>query len=456
MLLELVYFTTISLICLILIRKYILQRRITKNSIAFFHLYCSSGGGGERVLWSTIETIFTNYPDYRITIYCHKSVPTDTSLVLKKVKETFKIDLRCMASRLELIPLRCSSLIEARRYPFLTLLMQSVGSILLAIEAVIRLTPEVYIESMGFTFTLPVFRLHKCKVITYVHFPIISSDMIHNVRTSSHASFNNREIFVRSSLLRNLKLVYYRLMAGAYGFAGRQADLVMVNSSWTQNHISSLWHTKAHIVYPPCDVDSFKLASVNADRGDSSALKIVSLAQFRPEKRHQLQIEAFDQFLNKSNARDSRLTLYGGCRDESDRGRVRELRELVETLDLGANVDIVVNAPFEQLLEGMRDADVAIHTMENEHFGIVLLEFMAAGLIVVAHNSGGPRIDIIDDGQSGFLADDVASFSQRLVAISRMSLKERQEMRQAAQKKADQFTNQKFADRFVELTRELL
>jgi alpha-1,2-mannosyltransferase len=35
--------------------------------------------------------------------------------------------------------------------------------------------------------------------------------------------------------------------------------------------------------------------------------------------------------------------------------------------------------------------------MKDEHFGINLIEFMAAGLIVVAHNSGGPKLDIIKD-----------------------------------------------------------
>lgn len=38
-----------------------------------------------------------------------------------------------------------------------------------------------------------------------------------------------------------------------------------------------------------------------------------------------------------------------------------------------------------------------LHTMWNEHFGISVVELMAAGLVVVAHNSGGPKLDIIPD-----------------------------------------------------------
>lgn len=33
--------------------------------------------------------------------------------------------------------------------------------------------------------------------------------------------------------------------------------------------------------------------------------------------------------------------------------------------------------------------------MWNEHFGISLVEMMAAGLIVVGHRSGGPLRDIV-------------------------------------------------------------
>ena len=43
----------------------------------------------------------------------------------------------------------------------------------------------------------------------------------------------------------------------------------------------------------------------------------------------------------------------------------------------------------------LRKASVGIHTMWNEHFGISVVEMMAAGLVVVAHNSGGPSMDIV-------------------------------------------------------------
>lgn len=45
----------------------------------------------------------------------------------------------------------------------------------------------------------------------------------------------------------------------------------------------------------------------------------------------------------------------------------------------------------------MGRAKVGLHTMWNEHFGIGVVEYMAAGLIPVAHKSGGPLMDIVTE-----------------------------------------------------------
>ena len=37
--------------------------------------------------------------------------------------------------------------------------------------------------------------------------------------------------------------------------------------------------------------------------------------------------------------------------------------------------------------------------MWNEHFGIGVVEMMAAGMVTVAHDSGGPKADIIQVGE---------------------------------------------------------
>lgn len=438
--------------------KILLRGRIRENTIGIFHLYCSSGGGGERVLWHCIKALLSRYPQYTIHIYTHKHANEDPLKILTGARDLFKIDLISdsrIIERLEFIPLKWSYLVEAKRYPYMTLFFQNLASVLLAIQAAYQLTPEVYLETIGFAYTLPVFKLLGCSTITYVHYPTISVDMIKDVSTSTHASFNNREIFVKSSLLRKLKLSYYNVLVYLYRLAGRQADLVIVNSTWTQQHIESLWGVTTNVIFPPCDIDSFNVIynerkSKKIEKSTNS-LNITSIAQFRPEKNHQLQIEAFDYFVNQVDAPDSRLVLYGGCRGAGDHRRVEFLRDLVERLDLNSRIDLVVNAPFEKLLQGMSNSDVALHTMVNEHFGIVLVEFMAAGLITVAHDSGGPKFDIITDGVDGFLARDAIEFGEKLVKISRMDPKERQTMQTNAVTKSKRFSAQSFEERLIRL-----
>lgn len=82
--------------------------------------------------------------------------------------------------------------------------------------------------------------------------------------------------------------ICFMLLIDAEGFL----QVVMVNSSWTRDHIRSLWwnwHAPIR-VYPPCDTDA--LQRLPLDR-KLKRLYLVSVAQFRPEKNHLLQLQAF-------------------------------------------------------------------------------------------------------------------------------------------------------------------
>lgn len=50
-------------------------------------------------------------------------------------------------------------------------------------EALTAFVPDLYVDSMGYAFTLPIFRyLGGCKVASYVHYPTVSTDMLSVVR----------------------------------------------------------------------------------------------------------------------------------------------------------------------------------------------------------------------------------------------------------------------------------
>lgn len=70
---------------------------------------------------------------------------------------------------------------------------------------------------------------------------------------------------------------YYRFFAVLYGAVGSLADVVMVNSTWTQGHILELWGAqKAEVVFPPCDTHGLTSLGVQGRKPH-----IISVAQFR-------------------------------------------------------------------------------------------------------------------------------------------------------------------------------
>ena len=89
------------------------------------------------------------------------------------------------------------------------------------------------------------------------------------------------------------------------------------------------------------------------------------------------------------------MVIMGSTRHADDVALLQSLQHTVTSLHLEAYVRFIPNAPYPVLQQYMQNSCVGIHTMWNEHFGISVVELMAAGLIVVAHNSGGPRMDII-------------------------------------------------------------
>jgi alpha-1,2-mannosyltransferase len=180
-----------------------------------------------------------------------------------------------------------------------------------------------------------------CQVAAYVHYPSISSDMIGRV-ASRESSHNNASDVASSSLYTTLKLIYYRCFALIYSLVGSGAHIVMVNSSWTKGHIDSLWNVKSTVVYPPCDTEAFKDFPLrNRER------VIVSVAQFRPEKGHSLQLEAMEQLLKdhpeyrqkegSENPRAVQLVMVGSARNPSDEARIEYLRAKAKELGISVS-----------------------------------------------------------------------------------------------------------------------
>lgn len=451
--------TVLSLIFALLfmtIRTLIRNRwRTTPNNqtvVGFFHPYCNAGGGGERVLWCAIRALQTKYGNINCVVYTGDvdSTPED---ILNRAQTRFNITFQ---REVRFVYLTQRKWVEASTYPYFTILGQSIGSMLLGLEALLKLAPDIYLDTMGYAFTIPIFKyIGGCKVGCYVHYPTVSTDMLQRVadRRTIH---NNASIVSNNRLFSSVKVIYYQLFAVLYGFAGRCSDAVMVNSSWTRQHILQIWRQQAvtFLIYPPCNVTQFQNIPLHDD-SRKATISIVSVGQFRPEKDHRLQIQAFHLLLG--NVSDSirarlRLELIGGCRNEEDENRVQELQMLCKELNVQEHVHFYLNVSFTDLKHRLENATIGLHTMWNEHFGIGVVECMSAGLVTLAHDSGGPQMDIVTEYEgkpTGFLASDAHSFADTMEKIIMMHPEKRLEIRQNARNSTTRFSEFIFETNFL-------
>ncbi|EPZ33347.1 Glycosyl transferase, family 1 domain-containing protein [Rozella allomycis CSF55] len=412
----------------------LLGRLFRTKKVVFFHPFCMSFGGGERVLYTWMKFLKN---DKEIMI-----LTGEKSIDIMKIRERFDIDL--LNYPIKVVSLHTRRLLDPLLFPIATLFFQILGSLIIGLDCCAKLlfkSPEVLVDTTGCAFIYPIIKLFLgCKIVSYVHYPFISSDMLQMV-SKRESNYNNKNYITNNSALTQVKLYYYKILSFVYCLCGSFADEILVNSTWTHNHIIELWQNpeKTHIVYPPCGIEKL----INIDIVKPRNPIILSIGQFRKEKNHQLQIEAFA----KSNARSThRLILVGGCRNEEDYSRVCELKSLANILNVSERVEFKVNVSFDELYNLLTLADIGIHTMQDEHFGICVVEYMAAGLIPIAHNSGGPKLDIVDE-KCGFLAKNAEEYSNSINAILSMSIRKKQMYRENARLKIEQtFSESQFAN----------
>ena len=103
------------------------------------------------------------------------------------------------------------------------------------------------------------------------------------------------------------------------------------------------------------------------------------------------------------------------------------------------------------ILTNMNPSMPPPNQMWNEHFGIGIVEMMAAGLIVVAHNSGGPKSDIVTPGQTGFLASTAQEYAEAIHQALTLEPAQAAQLRQRAQSSALRFSDQVFCKSFQQV-----
>ncbi|KAL7430865.1 hypothetical protein ACHAXH_006794 [Discostella pseudostelligera] len=203
------------------------------------------------------------------------------------------------------------------------------------------------------------------------------------------------------------------------------SDLIVVNSLFTRGEVEKVFPSlflhreRVRVLYPSIESSLSRQRKMNTNNGvaatesssPSSSGPIVSLNRFERKKNIALVIHAYDALLDRFNNKESAsktlllppLIIAGGY-DPLNVENVEYFAEL-RTLADATNGPCIIFLPSisdAKRTTLLSTASVWCYTPHREHFGIVPLEAMDAGVPVVAIRSGGPMETIVD-GVTGYL-----------------------------------------------------
>ena len=119
---------------------------------------------------------------------------------------------------------------------------------------------------------------------------------------------------------------------------------------------------------------------------------ITHISNFRPVKRVQ---DVLETFIGIRKVIPAKLLLVG---DGPERSRIEKM-----AMDQGVDDDMICIGKIKNPVEPLLISDLFLLPSETESFGLAALEALAAGVPVVASDSGGIP-EVVDHGKSGFLA----------------------------------------------------
>lgn len=223
---------------------------------------------------------------------------------------------------------------------------------------------------------------------------------------------------------------------------------IVCNSIFTRQVIESRLQKSAMVLYPPVDM---KATSTKT----KTILGVGRFTEALHHKRQDILIQAFQQLVD-SGVDDWKLVLVGNqAKGDNLVDRYQEL--------IGAYpIEIKTNVPYEELNQSYGQAQIFWHAAgfgidetkepeKVEHFGMSTVEAMSARAVPVVINKGGQK-EIVEQGVNGYLfnsVNDLVTYTQALIAHP----DKRNQLAQAAQKRAEDFSIQSFNESVKQLVR---
>ena len=178
-------------------------------------------------------------------------------------------------------------------------------------------------------------------------------------------------------------------------------EKIICNSYFTKSFIDPEYGVDSIVIYPPVDV-----AKIKPKRKENIILYVGRFSQLTQAKGQDILIDAFKKLCKSTEG--WKLILAGGI----EVGAVDFIKKL-EKLKKDFPIELVKSPSFKEIvnLYGMSKifwsasgfgANEKRDPKAVEHFGISLVEAIAAGCVPMVYSAGGHK-EIIADGENGFL-----------------------------------------------------
>lgn len=171
--------------------------------------------------------------------------------------------------------------------------------------------------------------------------------------------------------------------------------------------------------------------------------KVVVISRLHPEKRLDHSIKAFEKVIKK--VPDAKLHIYGDGQEKSN------LQSLINKLGLQDNVKLMGYS--KEVNKILQSADCSLLTSKYEGFALVVQESIANATPVIAYDIKYGPSDMINNDINGYLVENnnINELSNCIIKYLNKSKKDKNKYCDAAIKKASDFSNQRFANSWIEL-----
>jgi glycosyltransferase involved in cell wall biosynthesis len=225
-----------------------------------------------------------------------------------------------------------------------------------------------------------------------------------------------------------------------------KTGVLVTNSNYSKKALKKYADRNCLVIYPPVEVKEFATAFLSDKRQD----KVVSCGRYSPEKNYENVLEVAKR-LKKVD-----FAVVGSFSGEKSTNYYQKLCLTLSEEKL-TNVELLKALEFNNLLALYGKSKIYLHSMKDEHFGIVVLEAMAAGLVPVVYQGGGPWEDILKakQGYYGFsyrTAEEAGNIIKMLLAAENVG----KEIVERNRGYTLEFSDEVFKERFMKLLNKAL